>query len=474
MIRWARSIQGRLIAGSVCSAVATLALATGFLYWVLVESLDEEDHEFLSARVQRLRSLLEERPDDRAALRQEITRELVYARGANYYVRVRDQDGHALIETPGMPIANASAFPLPAAAGSDPHPGAKRRSDDGRYYLLMAAWAPGGMKEAPQRRLELVLDRSREEAIIANYRQKLLVAVAVGVLVSAGAAIGTARAGLRPLHEIASAVERINAARLHERLGRASWPVELVALADAFDVMLGRLEDSFTRLSQFAGELAHELRTPIQVLGGEAEVALSRERTPDEYRDVLVSSLEEFARLSRVIERLLFLARADSAGMPLERRVFDVRGEIDAVTDFHRSLAEERGVTVRCQGNALVDADPLLVRQVVTNLLANALAYTPQDGSITIAVQTLPDRSVEISVTDTGVGIESERLPRVFDRFYRIDRTNDRYPRGTGLGLAIVKSIVDLHVGTIRIESVQGQGTTVRVTFPAGAAAQEI
>jgi two-component system heavy metal sensor histidine kinase CusS len=330
------------------------------------------------------------------------------------------------------------------------------------------------MKEAPQRRLELVLDRTREEAIIANYRQKLLVALGVGVVFSAGAAIGTARAGLRPLHEITRAVERTNAARLHERLGPASWPLELVALAGAFDVMLGRLEDSFTRLSQFAGELAHELRTPIQVLGGEAEVALSRERTPDEYREVLASSLEEFARLSRVIERLLFLARADSAGMPLERRVFDVRVEIGAVTDFHRSLAEERGVTVRCQGNAFVDGDPLLVRQAVTNLLANALEHTPQGGSIAIEVQTLPDRSVEISVIDTGVGIESERLPWVFDRFYRIDRTHDRYPRGTGLGLAIVKSIVDLHAGTIRIESVLGQGTTVRVTLPAGAAAQEV
>jgi signal transduction histidine kinase len=131
-------------------------------------------------------------------------------------------------------------------------------------------------------------------------------------------------------------------------------------------------------------------------------------------------------------------------------------------------------VTVRCQGNAFVDGDPLLVRQAVTNLLANALEHTPQGGSIAIEVQTLPDRSVEISVIDTGVGIESERLPRVFDRFYRIDRTHDRYPRGTGLGLAIVKSIVDLHAGTIRIESVLGQGTTVRVTLPAGAAAQEV
>src|SRR5260370_22484299 len=165
MIRWARSIRGRLIAGSVVSAVATLTLASGFLYWVLVESLNEEDQEFVTARVERLRSLLEERPDDRDALHQEITRELVYARGAKYYVRVRDQEGHALIETPGMPIPNPSAFPPPAAAGSDPHPGANRRSADGRYYLLMAAWAPGGLQEAPQRRLELVLDRSREEAI---------------------------------------------------------------------------------------------------------------------------------------------------------------------------------------------------------------------------------------------------------------------------------------------------------------------
>ena len=471
MIRWTRSIRGRLIVASVLSAAATLSLATGFLYWVLVGSLDEEDQEFLAAKVQELRSILRERPGERAALSQGITREPLYASGAKYYVTMADGEGRTLVVTPGMPSFDSSAFPPPSPARVDPRPGVKRRLDGGSY-LLMAAWAPVSMG-APQRLLRLALDRSREEAIIVNYRHKLIVVFVFGVLFAAGAAVVTARAALHPLGEITRAVERINAARLHERLAAASWPVELVALARAFDVMLGRLEDSFTRLSQFAAELAHELRTPIHVLRGEAEVALARARTSGEYRDVLASSLEEFARLSRVIERLLFLARADGAGIPLERRLFDAREEIDAVVEFHRPLAEERGVTIRCQGSASLDADAILFRQALSNLLGNALEHTSAGGSITVAIERLPDGSAAVRVSDTGVGIEPEHLSRIFDRFYRVDRREAQRPQGAGLGLAIVKSIVELHGGTASIESTPGRGTTVGMIFPTGASTRQ-
>lgn len=349
----------------------------------------------------------------------------------------------------------------------------KRRQHDG-FYLLMAAWAPVGGTGPPPRLLRLALDRSREEAVIANYRQKLIVVVAVGILFAAGMAVVTARAALSPLGEITRAVERTNATRLHERLGPASWPVELVALARAFDVMLACLEGSFTRLSQFAAELAHELRTPIHVLRGEAEVALAKARRPDEYRDVLASSLEEFARLSLVIERLLFLARADGAGMPLERRVFDAREAIDAVVEFHRPLAEERDITVRCEGRAPLDADALLFRQALSNLLGNALEHTPAGGSITVAIEPLRDGSVAVHVTDTGVGIEARDLPRVFDRFFRGKPRKAHRPQGTGLGLAIVKSIVELHQGIVSIDSTPGRGTTVGMIFPPRASARQL
>jgi len=263
-----------------------------------------------------------------------------------------------------------------------------------------------------------------------------------GILFSILAGILAARKGLRPLAEIAKAAERISASQLHDRIGPKQWPGELTALTAAFDEMLKRLEDSFTRLSQFSSDLAHELRTPINNLMGEAEVALSRERPSGEYRQVLESSLEEYARLSRMIDGLLFLARAETKDKRISRTAIDARKEIEAVRDFHEAVASERGVQVTCQGNATINADPILFRRALSNLLSNALQYTPQGGMVTLLVSKTDGESVEVSVQDTGIGISPEHLPRIFDRFYRADPARSQYPQGTGLGLALSFTVI--------------------------------
>lgn len=469
--RWTRSLGGRLIVVSTVSALTTLFLATGFLYWGLARSLQQEDEEFLADKVRVMWGILQERPDDHAALREEVTQEPRYVGSAmadarNYYVRVLDPDGDILVETPGMDrVAAPSDFPVAGAAGV-PAISTDHRIPDGRSYLLMAAGAPLGRGAVPGRLLQIALDRSREERILVNYRRQLAAVLTGGVLLSAGAAVLVARTGLRPVLTMANAVEGIGATRLHERIGGAPWPEELVALAQAFDTMLGRLEESFTRLSRFSAELAHELRTPINVLRGEAEVALSRTRRPEEYRAVLESSLEEHGRLSRVIEQLLFLARAESAGMPPERSMLQAREEIEQVVEFQRPLAEEQKVTIVCHGESTLWADALLFRRALTNCLDNALKYTPPGGTIAVAVEGCPDGSVAIRVSDTGCGIEPEHLPRVFDRFYRACREESGGGPGTGLGLAIVKSIMDLHGGGVTVWSDPGRGTILTLCFP--------
>jgi two-component system heavy metal sensor histidine kinase CusS len=330
----------------------------------------------------------------------------------------------------------------------------------------MAAWAELGPSGGKRRLLQVALDVSPEAALLADYRRKLAVVLLGGILFSAGAGVAIARQGMRPLVEITRAAQRITATQLHERIDPAQWPRELTALATAFDEMLSRLEYSFTQLSQFSADLAHELRTPINNLRGEAEVALSRTRTPDDYRQVLESSLEEYARLSRMIDSLLFLARAESAEVPIEPSRLDARQELETVREFHEAVAEEQGVEVACQGQAFLNADAMLFRRAVSNLLSNALRYTPRGGKITLSVQPSEDQSVEVRVSDTGSGIDPEHLPRIFDRFYRADRTRSPYPQGTGLGLAIVKSIMDLHRGTVTIQSEPARGTTVILRFP--------
>ncbi len=457
------SITGRLALLYALSAFGMLLLSTVFLYWVLASDLERNNNELLADEVRILRLILQEHPDDPEALEQEVKLE---GADSQFTARILDEGSHTLIETPGMNgIITPPLFPNPIGVTEEPREGVRWKSHDGKSYLLMAAWAEVGHSGGRQRLLQGALDISQDYAFIVNYRRKLAVVLFLGILFSTGAGVAVARKGMRPLGEITKMAQRITATQLHERIGPARWPKELTALATAFDEMLNRLEDSFTQLSQFSADLAHELRTPINNLMGEAEVALSRTRTLDEYRQVLESSLEEYARLSRMIDNLLFLARAESPETRIERSLFNAGKEVEAVREFHEAMSEEKEVEITCQGSALLNADPILFRRAISNLLSNALQYTPPDGKITISVKQLENQSVEVNMSDTGSGIAPEHLPRVFDRFYRADRARSQYPQGTGLGLAIVKSIMDLHGGTVAIQSKPAKETTITLRF---------
>jgi two-component system heavy metal sensor histidine kinase CusS len=276
-------------------------------------------------------------------------------------------------------------------------------------------------------------------------------------------AIIVTRRGLQPLRQMTQSFGRIGPDHLKEHISSAGWPRELQPLTIAFDEMLKRLDDSFTRLSQFSADLAHELRTPIANMLGEAQVALTRDRTAADYREIIESSVAECERLSRIVDNLLFVARVDAAREPIARRKFDARSEVEKITAFYQTLAEEHHVTISCSGDGQIHADPDLFERAVGNLLDNALRFTPEHGSIHIALSK-QNSAFEVAVSDTGAGIAPEHLPRVFDRFYRAE--SSRGSDGAGLGLALVKSIVDLHGGSATIQSEIGRGTTVKLTFP--------
>ncbi|MFH0872673.1 MAG: heavy metal sensor histidine kinase [bacterium] len=461
------SITGRLTFLYTLSALGILAVSAVFLYWVLVSNLRREDSQSLAEEIQVLRGILQDRSDEQEVLEQDLKWEEGSSRYYKYYIRVLDEQGPPLIETPGMDrIIAAPQFPKPIGITEMPETGTKWRSDDGRPFLLMAAWAELGHSGGNHRLLQVALDVSHEDALIAEYRRKLVVVLLLGTLFSAGVGVAVARRGMKPLEEITRAVQRISVTQLHERIAPAQWPRELATLAIAFDGMLNRLEDSFTRLSQFSADLAHELRTPITNVMGEAEVALSRTRTPAEYRQVLESSLEEYARLSHIVESLLFLARAESSKMRIERSLFNGLKEMEAVREFFDAVAEEEGVEVICQGEEQLCADSILFRQALSNLLSNALHHTPRNGKILLSIQQTEDGWVEVTTSDSGCGIDPEHLPRLFDRFYRVDRARSRKTSGTGLGLAIVRSIMELHGGAVAIQSKPAKGTTVILRFP--------
>jgi two-component system heavy metal sensor histidine kinase CusS len=448
------------------STSVILMLATGFLYQMMRHSLENDDVHDLADEAEILRSLLRDKPDDLEALKDEVQSEGAARRFAKYYLRVLHENDQVVIETSDMVNLLPPAIFPPATAAKGHEPWTHWQSPSGNWYILTSASGVTGGQHGTQK-LQLALDVTQDEEVLSKYRTKLFIVLVLGIGCSALVSHIIARRGLLPLTDIAEAAQKITASQLHERITPRQWPQELTKLAAAFDAMLGRLEASFNRLSQLSNDLAHEFRTPIATLRVQAEVALQRTRSVEEYQRVLESSLEEFERLSRMVESLLFLARSENAETTLQRTSFESAAEIKSVCAYYEAAAAEKQITIGINGNEALLADSILFRRAVSNLLANAIRHTDAGGKISIQ-SLLENDAVLISVEDTGCGIAEEHIGKVFDRFYRVDKARNH--QGAGLGLAIVKSIMELHGGSVELTSQPGTGTAVTLRFPATSA----
>jgi two-component system heavy metal sensor histidine kinase CusS len=460
------SIAGRLAAINAIKTMGVVAVVGGVLYWGLARELRQQDAKLVASKLSVLEHLVETYPLSAEAIESEVEHEAGDEGPLRYYLRIIDPTGRVALETPGMPgVLAVGAFPPPSDESQGPT--GCVASCDGRF--LLAARSAKGIAGTGRVRLQVALDVERTRGVLRRYAWLMVLVLSTGVALSAVATLLIARLAVRPIGEIAERARIISASRLDlPPLSARQWPVELQGLAGDFDLMLARLGDAFGRLSQFAADLAHALRNPINNLRGNAEVALSRPRTPEEYQQTLGSELEELDRLSRLIDGLLFIARSEDPRQAIERTTFPVRREMDAVRDFYEALAAERAVNVRCEGDATITGDPILVRRAVSNLLANALKHTRAGDQVNLAAHPRPDGGATIEVRDTGSGIGAEHLPRVFERFYRAD--DERADTGgAGLGLAIVQSIMRLHGGEASLVSAKGAGTTVTLEFPARA-----
>jgi two-component system heavy metal sensor histidine kinase CusS len=463
------SLAARLTAWYTAFAFALVLVATGLLYGALVVSLDRDDDATLADRAHMLRVLLGTLPHDPEAVRQRAEWAWADSKPAQVYVRILDDDGRLLVETPGMgEVLPAAAFPPPLPVEREPGRGVDVGSAAGLPFRVLAARAlvggPGGVPCV----IQVALDRRQEADLLAGYRRNLWVVLGLALLAGALGGYRIARRGIRPLREVIAVTRRVRSTTLDERVPAAGLPAELLALADTFNEMLDRLEESFGRLARFSTDIAHELRTPVNNLRGEVEVALGKPRGPEEYRDVLGSCLEECGRLARMIDSLLFLARAENPRTQVPREPVEVARELEAVRAFYEAAAAEVGVALRVAARPPLPAEvnrPLLQR-AVGNLVENALAHTPAGGAVTLTA-VREARGVRVEVADSGCGIPAEHLGHVFDRFYRADRARSAKGGGVGLGLAIVKGIVELHGGAVAIDSAVGRGTRVALVFPA-------
>jgi two-component system heavy metal sensor histidine kinase CusS len=466
-----RTLAFRLTAWYVLAGLALVVFTTASLYFVLVTELKKSADLFLADKIHVLRTMLRERPDDWDGLREEIELESAARRYQQFYIRLLDERNIPLLTTPGM-AEQLDLLQLTAQTQSRPGRAEDVKGRDGRLFLVMSAAAAVG-SSAQTDTVQIAIDVSQQQALLARYRHRfwliLLGTLAIFPLVG----YQIARRGIRPVREMATTARHISSTNLHERIQPEGYPSELASLAATFNQMLDGLEESFERISRFSADIAHDLRTPVNNIRGEAEVALARARTVDEYREALSSCLEEAVRLSDLIGDLLFLARAESPLAHLHRENLNVGELLSGIREYYEASAADRGVslsTVVPNEPVIAQLDRTLLQRAVGNLVSNALAHTPAGRSVVLGTSIEP-AAVRIEVSDAGVGIPPEALPRVFDRFFRVDESRSQASGGTGLGLAIVQSIMLLHGGNVEIASKVGQGTQVTLSVPVSPAA---
>ncbi len=423
----------------------------------------EQDRFALEGKLELIRHILDDvrSPADRERARRKLEDALVGHHDLS--VRVRDAEGidwlnsgHAHL--PDALLARATPF---SARTSLPLLDWRDGGEDFRGLVVLLTIDRG--QGAPLT-VAIATDTRHHASFLTGFERELLAIGIGGLLLMATAGWWATRRGFRPVRRMAEVAEGISAQRLDERLPTDTVPTELQPLARAFNAMLDRLGDSLQRLSAFSSDLAHELRTPISNLMTQTQVTLARERTPDEYREILYSNLEEFERLGRMIADMLFLAKAEHGLVIPDSKPVDLRREIDALCEFFEALAADKPVTLAVSGVGRTQGDALMLRRALGNLLSNAIRHADPGSEIALRLNSTME-GVSVQVINHGDPIPPEHLPRLFDRFYRADPSRQRQDEGAGLGLAIARSIVQAHGGAIRVTS-DPEGTCFQLDLP--------
>ncbi|WP_406819788.1 heavy metal sensor histidine kinase [Pseudomonas sp. KnCO4] len=312
----------------------------------------------------------------------------------------------------------------------------------------------------------MTLNRADDNALLQAYLHSTLFVLPLLLLLIGAGAWWLMQRGLKPLRQFRRIAGQVSAQDLQHRLPASGLPLELAELAAGINVMLDRLDQGVSQLSQFSDDLAHELRTPIGNLMGKAQVTLARERDNANYREVLEDSVEELTRLNRIINDMLFLAQVSQPQAQVALKPMALADETARVVELFAFSAELKEVELRVQGWGTAMTDRLMFQRALSNLLSNAIRHCPDGTPVAIRIERL-GREVRLAVENQGPGIAAAHLPHLFERFYRVGSGRSRLEGGTGLGLAIVKSIMQLHGGRVEVSSSPMGPTRFILMFPA-------
>lgn len=376
------------------------------------------------------------------------------------YAQVTDAQGALVFQSKGLPpdAQRASAGPV-----KEMQPFATWTHGGNVYHTLhfeaTPAYSPATL------RVLIATDTDHHAQFLRDLRRDLALYVAAAIVVCGFLSWLAARQGLAPLREMRSRAAAVTSQRLNERMPVQAVPVEMADLAQELNRMLDRLQEDFQRLTDFASDLAHELRTPISNLLTQTQVALATKRDAATYRDILASNAEEFQRLARMVADMLLLAKTERGVDLPHRERFSARHEAMALVEFYEVVAEEKRIRLHLEGEGDLEGDRLMFRRAASNLLSNALRHTPEGGTIFVQIADTAQSTV-VSVENTGPDIDPKMLPRLFDRFYRADpaRTHPD-SEGSGLGLAITRAIAEAHGGHVTVTSSNGR-TCFGLVFP--------
>src|SRR5471032_2671449 len=444
------SLSNRLaLLFAACTAV--VSLFAGVLFSRASEAhFIELDQQLLDGKLIGLRRALHDiqSSESKAKLADELSRQ------ADLSLRITGSDGQRWYD---------SASNLPKELPQKP--GLSTVNDDGTDYRVLNAPLYLDKPDSPQ--LTLLLDITHHQHFLQRMQHLIWLTVGLSALATALLGAWAARSGLRPLRRMSAVASGVSAQSLNARLPEENMPPELAELAQAFNAMLGRLDDAFQRLSAFSADIAHELRTPLSNLLTHTQVILTQPRPLEDYREALHSNLEELQWMAQLVNDMLYLAKADHGLLMPKREALVLGDEVEALIEFFALLAEDAHVSLVREGTAHTAGDRGMLRRALSNLLDNALRFTPAGGEVRVRmVET--ERGVTLAVENTGEGIPAALLPKLFDRFYRADPARrEGSSEHAGLGLAITQSIVRAHGGRIYCESEVGR-TRFVIELPKG------
>jgi heavy metal sensor kinase len=457
-----RNVRSRLTLWYVGVLAALLiAYGAGSLFYLFLSMREQVDHN-LREDVETVEGEIASQPDGSLTLRLHHGEE--GDPGLHRFVEIWSSEGSLLYRTPQLQGLALGVPPVPGRNTEGRAPFSERLPNGLRVRVTSSIHHLEGSTV-------ILRVAHNEEAMWRELREfatVLIIGLPLGLLLAGFGGYALARKALAPIDAMAMQTKRMSAERLSDRLSIENREDELGKLGTVFNDMLARLQATFDQLRRFTADASHELRTPLTAIRSVGEVALQDQKSPGEYRDVIGSMLEEVDRLTRLVESLLVLSRADAGNVQLQRAEISLLSVAQDASSLVEVLAEEKRQKIDIVGDAnlIVSGDRLILRQAIVNLLDNAIKYSPADEPIFVRVWPAAGNRVTLEIIDVGPGISLEHQPFVFDRFYRVDKARTRGLGGAGLGLAITRWAVQVHGGDVTLESKEGHGSVFRVSLP--------